>query len=160
MKLVAILAAAALLISGCASAFDARNNYTSNTAWAASQQARMVLAGVVVDTEGHPLRDVQATARYVWLRPTLQDLPRALTMHDVRSEEIDEHFHFVFSYAKQVQLQFHKRGYEDRTLDFTLKPAPGGDDSLGRYLKAIPMTEENLRVVMKPITSTAPASQP
>ena len=154
MRIVLIVAGLALFNTSCAKLFEAKDNYQNNLAWAASQQARIVLAGVVVDPHGRELDDVQVTRRYVWLRPSVQDLPRALTMHEVRSEEIDGHFHFVFSYAKHVELEFHKRGYDDASLEFDLKPAPGGEDSLNRYINAMPMHEENLRVVMTPITSS------
>jgi len=155
MKIALLLGSTLLLLTSCTKLFESKDNYLSNNAWASSQQARIVLAGVVVDSDGKPLDDVQVTRRYVWLRPTVQDLPRAMTMHEERSEEVDGHFHFVFSYAKHVELQFHKKGYQDATLQFDVEPAPGGDDSLDRYLKAISLRREDLRVVMKPITPGA-----
>lgn len=151
--------AAAVWVGGCSQIVSATNNYRVNSAWAASQQARILVAGTITDPEGHPLREVRVTYHYTYLSPTVQDLPRARTIHQTRTEPAKGKFRFVISYAEEAHFHFTKPGYKEVTLDFHVTPQPGGDDSLARYPKAAEIIQDNLKIVMQPVTPTPATSR-
>jgi hypothetical protein len=139
------------LVAGCSDLFIAKNHFDNNRAWTNSQQARIVAAGDVVDVSGHPLEGVRVTANHVYLRPTFDDLPRADTIREKRSEQVNGRFRMVFSWADEVEIRFSKPGYRDVVIDLDVEAQPGGDDSLGRYPKAKPVLAEDLKIVMRPL---------
>jgi hypothetical protein len=139
------------LLAGCSDLFIAKSHFDNNRAWTNSQQARIIAAGDVVDVSGHPLEGVRVTANHVYLRPTFQDLPRADTVREKRSEQVNGSFRMVFSWADEVQLRFSKAGYREVLIDLDVAPQPGGDDSLGRYPKAHAVVAEDLKIVMRPL---------
>ncbi len=139
----------ALAMSGCTDAFIAKSHFDNNRAWTASQQARIVAAGRVVDSKGRPVDNVRIKAEHVYLRPTFQDLPRANTIRENRSEMVNSSFRMVFSYADEVHLRFSKPGYRDAIVRLDVEPQSGGDDSLGRYPRAKPVVADDLRIVLR-----------
>jgi len=149
--LCVLICTCALIGAGCSDLFMARNNFENNQAWTASQQARVVAAGKVVDVTGKPLEGVRMTAEHVYLRPTFQDLPRADTIREYRNELVNGSFRMIFSWADEVQIRFSKPGYRDVTVDLDVQPQEGGDDSLARYPKARPVTEDKMTIVMRPL---------
>ncbi|HEX8523013.1 MAG TPA: carboxypeptidase-like regulatory domain-containing protein [Tepidisphaeraceae bacterium] len=140
--------ALALLCGSCSQIITTTNNYRANFAWAASQQARIVVAGTLTDPQGQPLRGVRVYYDYVYLSPTGDDLPRARTVHESRTEPAYGKFRFVFSYAQEVHMRFTKPGYREERLDLYVTPQPGGDDSLARYPRAEAIEQEHLQIVL------------
>jgi hypothetical protein len=136
---------------GCSDMLIAKSNFDNNRAWTSSQQARIIAAGNVVDVTDKPLEGVHITAEHVYLRPTFQDLPRADTIREKRTETVNGNFRMIFSWANEVQLRFSKAGYRDVTMDLDVEPQPGGDDSLGRYPQAKPIVADDLKIVLRPL---------
>ncbi len=146
---------------GCASAISATNNFQNNVAWAGSQQARVIVAGTISDPRGNLLQNVEITSHYVYLCPTGNDLPRAQTIRDSRSEPANGIFRLIFSYAEEVHLRFSKKGYRDATVDLAVQPRTDIDDSLGQYPPAAEVRADQLNIVLHPATATtAPTTAP
>ncbi len=149
-----LMCAVAILLAGCGNLVRIERNYQSNTAWAASQQARIIAAGTITDPAGHPLNEVELIAHYTYLRPTVEDLPRALTIRECRSEAVNKTFRMIFSYATDAHLTFRKPGYREKTIDLAVQPSKGIEDSIDRYPKASELLAEHLQVILEPLPPT------
>ena len=148
---ISLCAVAVVAAPGCTDLFVAKGHFDNNRAWTQSQQARIVAAGRVVDERGRPIDNVRITADHVYLRPTFEDLPRASTFREKRSELVNSAFRIIFSYADEVQLRFSKPGYREEIVNLNIEPRPGGEDSLGRYPKAKPLIQDDLKIVLRPL---------
>lgn len=149
-----LICAFAILLAGCGDLVRMERNYQSNTAWAASQQARIIAAGTIADPAGHPLDEVELTAHYTFLRPTIEDLPRALTIRTCRSQWVNRNFRMIFSYATDAHLTFRKPGYKQKTIDLVVQPGKGIEDSIGRYPKASELVADHLHVILEPLPAS------
>ncbi len=105
--------------TGCLSAIYASGKRAENTQWVDSIQARIAIAGTLIDQDGQPLEDVDVRIDCIYLSPGWEGLPDVKERMVTRSTRVNRRFRFNFSKVWTVHVTFDKPGYQSTTLDFT-----------------------------------------